>query len=159
MNDYEVIVKALEPIRVVTLTEDLAEQSEIGEACGRMYPLLHSALERAGAPFGSLSLALYEDTENDQRPLRLTTALPIPGGVTIDVDRLTTVDLPAVDRAATSVVRGAPDKFPDAFRGIHEWIEGTGDRASSFARELYIDCDGPHDTWVTELQVLLEPKP
>ena len=35
----------------------------------------------------------------------------------------------------------------------------TGERATSFDRELYIDCDGPRDTWVTELQTVLEPRP
>lgn len=88
---------------------------------------------------------------------RLTTALCVPGGVTIEGDGLTTIQLEAVERAATTVVRGAPDLFPDGFRALHEWIDQTGDQATSFERELYIDCDGPRDTWVTELQAILEP--
>lgn len=158
MAAYEVIVKRLEPLRLVASSEDLAGVSEISEAAGRMYPQLHAALERHRVAFDGLSLALYEDTDDDDRPLRLTTALPVPSEVTIDDDGLATIELPAVDRAATTVVRGAPDQFHDAFRAIHEWIERTGDRATSFDRELYIDCDGPCETWVTELQTILEPK-
>ena len=46
MAAYEVILKRLEPRRVVALSEDLAGYDEIGEACGRMYPQLHAALAR-----------------------------------------------------------------------------------------------------------------
>jgi hypothetical protein len=40
---------------------------------------------------------------------------------------------------------------------LHEWIDRACDQATSFERELYIDCDGPSDTWLTELQTILEP--
>lgn len=155
---YEVIVKRLEPLRVVALSEQLAGVDEIAQACGRMYPQLHGALARHRVGFEGLSLALYEDTDDDDRPLRLTTALPVPAGVTIEDDGLTTIELGAVERAATTVVRGAPELFPDAYRALHDWIEKSGDRATAFERELYIDCDGPPDTWVTEIQTVLEPR-
>lgn len=159
MADYEVIAKALDPVRVVAVSADLTEASEIGEAAGLLYPQLHAALADRGIAFGGLSYALYEETSDPDRPLRLTTALPVPDGITIEDDSLATIDLPAVERAATTVVRGAPDQFPDAFRAIHAWVARTGDRATTFEREVYIDCDGPPDTWVTELQTILEPKP
>jgi DNA-binding transcriptional MerR regulator len=157
MAGYEVIVKRLEAMRVVALSENLAGTDEISGACSRMYPRLHAALAQHRVAFDGLSLALYDDTGDEDRPLRLTTALQVPGGVTIEGDGLTTTDLAAVERAATTVVRGAPDQFADAYRPLHEWIDQTGDRATSSERELYIDCDGPRDTWVTELQAILEP--
>jgi DNA-binding transcriptional MerR regulator len=158
MADYEVIVKRLEPLRVVALSEDLAGVDEIGEACGRMYPQLHAALARHRVAFNGLSLALYEDTDDETRPLRLTTALQVPDEVAIRDDGLVTIELPAVDRAATTVVRGAPDQFHEAFRALHDWIDRTGEQTTAFDRELYIDCDGPRDTWVTELQTVLEAR-
>jgi DNA-binding transcriptional MerR regulator len=157
--DCEVIVKRLEPMRIVALSEDLPGYDQISAACDRMYPRLQAALSEHGVPFGGLSLALYEDTGDEKRPLRITTALPVPGGVTIEGDGLATVELAAVERAATTVVRGDPAQFAGAFRALHEWVDQTGARATAFERELYIDCDGPRDTWVTELQVLMEPAP
>jgi DNA-binding transcriptional MerR regulator len=156
MTGYEVIVKRLEPMRVLAASEDLSGYDEIGEAAGRLYPRLHTALAEHRVGFDWMSLALYEDTGDEARALRLTTALPLPESVTIEGDGLTTLDLPAVDRAATTVVRGAPEQFHDTFRALHEWVEQAGDRASRYERELYLDCDGPRDTWVTELQVILE---
>jgi DNA-binding transcriptional MerR regulator len=159
MAAYEVIVKRLEPVRVVALSQDLAGVDEIGEAAGRMYPQLHAALARHSVTFDGLSLALYEGTDDEDRPLRLTTALPVPSDVTIEGDGLATIDLAAVERAATTVVRGAPEQFHEAFRALHEWADRNGDQATTLERELYIDCDGPRDTWVTELQTVLEPRP
>lgn len=83
---------------------------------------------------------------------------PGPSGMTIEGDRLATIELAAVERAATIVVRGAPDQFDDAFRALHEWVDRSGDQATSFDRELYVDCDGPRDTWVTELQTILRTR-
>jgi DNA-binding transcriptional MerR regulator len=157
--DYDVIVKRLEPMRVVAVSEDLTGYDQIGASCDRLYPRLHAALAARGVPFDGLSLALYEDTGDERWPLRITTALRLPPGLTIDGDGLTTIELAAVERAATTVVRGAPALFPGGFRALHEWVDQTGARATAFERELYIDCDGPRDTWVTELQVLMEPEP
>jgi hypothetical protein len=158
MTAYEVIVKRLEPLRVITLSDERPSVDEIGEACGRMYPQLHAALARSGVAFDGLSLAVYEDSGVEARPLRLTTALPVPTEVTIEGNGLSTVQLPAVERAAATVVHGAPERFHDAFQALHEWVVRTGEQATSFDRELYIDCDPPRDTWVTELQTVLEPR-
>lgn len=157
--DYDVIVKRLEPMRVVTLTEELESYDQIGAACDRLYPRLQAALARHAVPFDGLSIAQYEETGDESRPLRITTALPVPPGVTIEGDGLRTSELAAVERAATTVVRGDPAQFAAAFRALHEWVDQTGDQATAFERELYIDCDGPRDTWVTELQVLMQPAP
>jgi DNA-binding transcriptional MerR regulator len=157
MAGYEVIVKRCDPLRVVAMSESLASVDEIADACGRMYSLLHAALARHRVVFDGLSLALYEDIDSN-RPIRLTTALRVPSGTTIEGDGVTTVELAAVARAATTVVRGAPDQFPAAFRALHDWADRAGEQATSFDRELYIDCEAPRDTWVTELQTVLEPR-
>ena len=78
MADYDVIVNRLEPLRVVALSESLSGVEEISAACGRMYPRLHAALAQHRVGFDGLSLALYEDTGDEDVPLRLTTALQVP---------------------------------------------------------------------------------
>ena len=62
---------------MIALSQDLTGVEEIGDACGRMYPRLHAALPRHGVAFDGLSLALYEDTGVETRPIRLTTALRV----------------------------------------------------------------------------------
>lgn len=157
--DYDVIVKRLDPIRILALSEDLESHDQIGPALRRMYPRLYAALAQHGVRPGGLSLALYEDTDDEHRPLRVSAALEVATDVTIEGDGPATVQLPAVERAATTVVRGDPSRFAGGFHALHEWVDKTGGGATAFERELYIDCDGPRDTWVTELQVLMEPAP
>ena len=65
MDDYEVIVKGLDPLRVVTASQDVADPSAIGDALGRLYPRLHAALGRHGVEFREPSYALYEDTDDE----------------------------------------------------------------------------------------------
>lgn len=157
MTGYEVTVKRLDPVRVAVLGEDLADHTEIGPTAGRLYPRLHAALSRHGVAFTGVSYAFYEDTGRPDRPVGLTVGLPVPGDVTIEDDGIRTIDLPAVERAATTVVKGPPTLFAEAFAALHDWIERTGETPSHSEREVYLDCDGPPDTWVTELQKLLEP--
>jgi len=155
--DYDVIVKKLEPMRVVAVSEDLESHDQIGPALGRMYPRLHAALAKHGVRFDGLSLALYEDIDDENRPLRVTAALQLQVGATVDGDGVATIELAAVERAATTVVKGDPSRFASGFRALHEWVDKAGGHATAFERELYVDCDGPRETWVTELQVLMEP--
>lgn len=159
MTSYEVTVKQLDPVRVVVLSEDLGDHTEISAAAARLYPRLHAALGRNRIPFTGVSYAFYEDTGRSDRPIRLTVGLPVPEDTTIVEDGIVTIDVPAVGRAATTVVKGPPSLFADAFRAIHDWIERTGESSTSFEREVYLDCDGPQASWVTELQKSLDPAP
>lgn len=68
------------------------------------------------------------------------------------------VELAGLERAATTVMHGEPD-FHGAFQALFDWIGQTGERRAGEQREVYLDCDGPRDTWVVELQVALEPRP
>jgi hypothetical protein len=54
--------------------------------------------------------------------------------------------------------RRSTREFHGAFTAIHDWLERTGERPTRYEREVYVDCDGPRDAWVTELQSLLEAK-
>jgi DNA-binding transcriptional MerR regulator len=158
VDDFEVIVKGIDAQHVVALREDIAGVDEIVAATGRMYPRLHAALASHGAAFGGVSLALYDDSGDVTRPMRLTTALPVPDDVEIDDGDVWTLDLPAVGRAATTVVVGPPDRFAAGFEALHVWTASTGERELGSEREVYVDCDGPRESWVTELQVLLDTR-
>jgi hypothetical protein len=71
-------------------------------------------------------------------------------------DGATTREIPGLARAATTVMYG--DDFDGGFRALHAWTAQAGERAAGELREIYLDCDGPRDTWVVELQLALEAR-
>ena len=38
------------------------------------------------------------------------------------------------------------------------WAEEAGEERIGELREVYLDCDGPRDTWVVELQIGLRTR-
>ena len=116
------------------------------------------ALARHKVAFDGLSLALYEDTGDENRPLRLTSRLRGPKRRDSRGPRRENRRAARSRTLATTVVTSTPRQFRDAFGAIHEWIHQNGGTATCLDRELYIDCDGTPETWVTELQTALEPR-
>ncbi len=159
MSDHDVTVKQLESVPVVAASEMLSADRDVAAALGRLYPRLHRALAEHAVAAGPLSYALYDELDRDWSEERVTAALAVPPGVHIDDGDVRTIELPAV-RAATTVVRGAPDAvYTPGFAAIQHWLASTGGPDVTQLREVYLDCDGPRDTWVTELQAVLADTP
>jgi DNA-binding transcriptional MerR regulator len=152
-TDYDVVVKATEPEWVLAVTEDLAGLDEIGPAHGRLWPRLHQVLQDRGVEGAPVSVAV----ERGQGPIRFTAALAVPTDLSYDADGFETTELPGLSRAATTVIWGDPD-FNGAFEALRSWISDAGETESGELREVYLDCDGPRDTWVVELELALEPR-
>jgi hypothetical protein len=47
------------------------------------------------------------------------------------------------------------DDFNGGFRAFRAWVSEAGEHSTGESREIYLDCDGPRDTWVVELQLAL----
>jgi DNA-binding transcriptional MerR regulator len=153
MRSYDIGVKRLEALRLVVTHEDVADLAGVEPALRRMIPRVHAALAARGvAPCGP-SYAVYDELADDGE--RVTFALPVADDVTISRAGVDTVVLVA-GHAAAVVVRGAPEsQFGDGFAALEHWATSTGQPLSAQKREVYLDCDGPRDTWVTELQAVL----
>lgn len=161
VTDHDVTIKELAPIPVAAATEALApgDERDVAAALGRLYPRLHQALSDHDVTWDSLSYALYDDLDHNWQEERVTAALGVAPDAVFDDGDVRTVVLPAA-RAATTIVRGAPqDVYGPAFQAIHDWLAAQGPVDVVQLREVYLDCDGPRDTWVTELQAVLADAP
>ncbi|MFD3326755.1 hypothetical protein [Streptomyces sp. NPDC058701] len=69
------------------------------------------------------------------------------------------VELPAVERAATVVHRGAMEGVLPTSQVLAWWIDAHGHRSAGYARELTLACPEDRDRWVTELQEPLADTP
>lgn len=152
MSTYDVIVKRVDPEWVIAVSEELAGVGDIGAAHGRLWPRLHAALEANGVAFTPPSIAV----EDGEGPIRLTAALPVPDELVVDDDGIVSMQLPGLERVAATVVHG--DHFDDGFRALKIWVRDAGEEELGQLREVYLDCDGPRQTWVVELQIGLRQR-
>jgi DNA-binding transcriptional MerR regulator len=153
MTDYDVIVKRVEPEWVIAVHEELADVNDVVPAHERSWPRLHAALEAHGVAFKPPSIA----RETGEHPIQFTAALPIAEDIRIEGDGIVSMRLPGVERVAATVLHGKPD-FYEGFAALKTWIEEAGEEEAGELREVYLDCDGPRDTWVVELQLGLRSK-
>ena len=151
MTDYDVVVKSTDPAWVLGITETVGDVNDVGDAHGRLWPRLHRVISEIGVDRVPPSIAV----ERGSGPIELTAALLVPDGVAHD-DGARTYELPGLARAATAVMYG--DDFDGGFRALRMWITEAGEREAGELREIYLDCDGPRETWVVELQLALEPR-
>jgi len=154
MTDYDVVVKRTDPQWVVAITETIGGVDEVGDAQGRLWPRLHAILDRLGVDFRPPSI----EVERGTGPIALTAALPVPDDVRDPGDGAEAFELPGLERAATTVMRGGFD-YHGAYQAVRDWIVQTGERPTGESREIYLDCDGPRETWVVEIEFALEPRP
>jgi hypothetical protein len=151
MTQYEVVVKRTDAHRVIARSEQLDGYADIGDAHARSWPRLHAVLAELGVAFVPPSIAVERGTG----PIDFLAALPVPHDVDHNADDIETFELSGLERAATTVIHGDPD-FDGGFHALHAWVEQAGERAAGESREIYLDCDGPRNTWVVELQLALE---
>ncbi|MBA0053913.1 MerR family transcriptional regulator [Streptomyces sp. AJS327] len=157
MNEQDVVVKTLPPVRVAELsgTAEGFGPEHIGPVIQPLYEELFRRLERAGVTPSGPGVAYYECAEDD-------VAVTVHAGVTVsaapdaryDFD---VVDLPGVERAATTVHHGSMDRVAPTHQALGRWIEANGYRSYGNSRELTLECDGDPETWVTELQEPVVP--
>lgn len=157
--EFDVIVKGVDAVWAAALSERLAEGEDIGSAHERLWPRIHAALEAAGVERAGPSVAIETPTEDPRRPIQLTAAVPVPDGTRIDNSGITTRGIPALARAAVTVITGDAERAGPDFHGgwtaLRRWAETTNSQSSGEFRELYLDCDGPRTTWVVEVQMAL----
>ncbi|HEX6444221.1 MAG TPA: MerR family transcriptional regulator [Streptosporangiales bacterium] len=150
MPTDDVQVKRLPAVRVAELTGTAAsfEPASISPVIGPLYEELGRRLAAAGVWPTGPGIAYYEQ---DGSGVVVHAAIPVNADPSAGHD-FGVVDLPAVEHAATIVHRGSMDEVMPTLQALARWIDENGYRSAGANRELYLDCDGPRDQWVTELQ-------
>src|SRR5260370_21857109 len=154
VGDYDIIVKPLEALHIAVRSATVPGFDEqLRVILPRLYNEQHTQLERLGVTPTGPDLALYEDSDDEAEPIRVSAATPIAADVSDP--RLEQRDLPAVPRAVATVHRGSMSEVESALVAMIRWADHAGERIVGYSREVYLECDGPPDTWVTELQYVL----
>lgn len=153
MTVNDVTVKSLPAVRVAELTAVAKsyDPADIGPIIGPLYEELFRRLESSGIAPSGPGIARYEDAPEDDG------SIVVHAGVTVSAEPregldFTIVDLPAVERAATVVHRGAMQSVMPTAQTLARWIDAGGHRSAGYAREVSLECPPDLDQWVTELQ-------
>jgi DNA-binding transcriptional MerR regulator/predicted transcriptional regulator YdeE len=160
VGDYDVVVKPLERqhVAMVDTTATAFGNDTLGPIFGRLFGELYGELGRLGfAPTGP-QMALYEPSEVPDSPITVMAAVPIDQADAVRSDRVVVVELPAVARAAVTIHRGSMARVEEGYQALLRWADDTGEQIDGFSREVYLECSGDPETWVTELQFALHER-
>ncbi|MFG2295945.1 MerR family transcriptional regulator [Streptomyces sp. NPDC048603] len=152
MPTEDIVLKSLPAVRLAELTATAPgfEPEQIGPVIGPLFEELCARLEAAGAAPSGPGTAYYEDAGPDG-------AITVHAGLPVAADApaaegVSVVVLPAVERAATIVHRGAMDGVLPTVQALAQWIGENGYRSTGYAREVTLHYSEDPAEWVTELQ-------
>ena len=158
MNGPDVVVKTLGAQWVAARSENVASFEVLGTIMPRLFRELDAALAEGGVRAVGPAIAFYDDSDDTDAPIRAVAAEPIDepdSGLPANVEL---IELPPVERAAAAIHHGSVARVEETIQAIVRWLEAAGEQADGYTREVYLDCDGPPDTWVTEIQYALRPR-
>jgi DNA-binding transcriptional MerR regulator len=160
VGDYDVVVKPVDAQHVALVDTTVASfgNATLGPIFGRLFGELYGELDRVGvAPVGP-TIALYEESEDATAPIKVMACVPIDETDDVSSDRVDVADIPAISRAATTIHRGSMARVEEGYRALLRWADETGEQIDGFSREIYLECVGDPETWVTELQFALHER-
>jgi DNA-binding transcriptional MerR regulator len=149
-----VVVKPVDAMRIAQVSEPAdGFNVDFPPIFERLYGTLFGELGRAGiAPIGP-PIALY--SERGDGRIDVVGAVQIDSDSDLTSDAVVTRDLPS-GRAATLIHEGNMSTCSSSYQALQQWMEAAGEAPDGYSREIYLDCDGHRDSWVTELQFVLK---
>ena len=134
MPTYEVVLKQIEPQKVVSIRETVPTYG----AQGPLWTELASYLKQHRAKAAGPSITIYHDPEYCEQDVDLETATPV--GVQLpETDRVKLREMPGGTMACV-VHRGTYDTLGQAYNALLTWIEANGYRIVGPNREVYLRC-------------------
>jgi effector-binding domain-containing protein len=153
MRTIDVVVKVMEPVRVVETTGVAAGYgySNINPVFEEHLPVVWRRVVESGVEPGPC--VAHYDWPDDSGHVVVHLGFDIGDQSLADNDDVRVVELPAVEVAST-IHRGPLVDIADTFEAVVRWIEASGYRIADRSREVYLEWDPEDPTRsVTELQL------
>lgn len=147
MSDLVFEEKELPALTVLAKTAVVDDMSQIGPTVGPMFEGLATDLAQAGDPPAHPGVAWYDESGDGMRIYAGYLNKKAPVG---DAEFR---ELAAAPRAITAVYVGAMAGIGAAWEQVAAHAQSRGLSFAGPARELYLDVQGPQESWVTELQL------
>ncbi len=132
MPDYEVVVKKVQPQKVLSIRRTLKAYSNFGELFGVLGPyLFQSGAQMIGPPIG-----IFHDKEFKESDVDVEVAFPIAAAAPVQGE-FRCYDLPGYDTVASVIHKGPWEKVSEAYNALMNWIATNGYQPAGPNREIY----------------------
>jgi DNA-binding transcriptional MerR regulator len=141
-------IKKVEAVRAITLRDVIPTYQDAGVLFNEIY----GWLGRNGFQLNEPAIALFYDEEYKERDVDQEVAIPIKEANVPENDRIKVRELPAIEMAASTVMKGSYDNFTQTYGQLMNWIKENGYQITGPNREVYLVGGGedPNDN-VTEI--------
>lgn len=157
MPDYDVVLKALEPVRVASIRTTIPSFDTIGKTVGALLGELAEFVTTNQYVFAGPPMTIYYDSGDSSADVDFEVAVPV-GSDFVDMERIKMHRLPGFDKAACVIHRGGYEGVGSAYKAVVTWIETNGYRVAGPPCEIYLH-GGPDvdpSTYVTEIRFPVE---
>jgi effector-binding domain-containing protein len=150
MPVYDVILKKIDPMRVISVRETIPTYKDIGN----LFNELFAYGGRQKVHFSGPPMAVYYDHEYRDKDIDVEASVPIVGAIPA-TKRINVREIPGAEQVACLVYRGSYDNFNQAYMALMTWVETNGYRIDGNNREIYLKGPGQGDptSYVTEIQL------
>jgi effector-binding domain-containing protein len=157
MANYDVVIKKIETISVISRRDILSSYGAISELFGEVFGYLGSQ----GINPGGLPLAIWHDPEYKESDVDGEAAVPIDPSLGAKLTStlgqhhpLQISELPSYQQAACVVYQGSYQSMIQAYSHLLAWIEENGYQVIDHNREVYINggAEQDNDSYITEIQ-------
>ncbi len=153
MSNYDVILKKIELMTVVSIRETLPNYQAIGQLFNELYDYLHSS----GVTKGNYDAAIWHDPGYKERDVDGEAVMSIESSLQGN-KRIKVYELPGYETVACVVHNGSYNNLVQSYNYLLSWIETNGYRVVGPNREFYIQGGHEQDneSYVTEVQFPVE---
>lgn len=154
MPDYDVIIKKIEPMTVISIRQTLPDYQAVGQLFNELYAYLHL---NHGIKQGKYNGAIWHDASYKESDVDgeavVSIESPIGGN-----ERIKVYKLPSYKTVACTVHHGSYNTLSQAYNSLLSSIETNGYQIIGPNREFYIQGGHEQDneSYVTEIQFPVE---
>lgn len=153
MPDYDVVLKTIEPQRVMSIRQIAPQPEDVGNFLGECAMTLHTA----GITPTSQPFTIFYDADLKEMDMDIETVIPVDSSVdaTLNLDggrQVVAHTLPGLESAACIVHQGSYDDFEQPYAALGNWIEANSYIIAGSPREIYLTAPENGKEPITEIQ-------
>lgn len=162
MADYEITLKAVEPLKIISAREVVPGPEQMRERCIALSNEVWAVLKQNGVKEAGPSLALYHESKDEGIDVEMALVLPATLTSITPSGRVTVYELPSVPTMASVIYQGSYDDFAavgGVYAAMGKWIDSQGYRINGPSREIYLQSPklGTNDpSGIMEIQFPVE---